>query len=157
MYPEWQYSDLTSSIDTRATSHSAPLSGPHLTPEILHLLSRSQQLFKTLFMEGRRQPFTADLEKAEQAVKPLLSFIAVSMLVFGGFTRVALINLLASLCFELAQGCSVDKLYCKRLSCRQLRTICVTVKQSALLHWCKCIHLDFPGTVVLEHTLSLTS
>lgn len=95
-------------------------------------------------------------ESRAGSVKPLLSFIAVSMLVFGGFTRVALINLLASLCFELAQGCSVDKLYCKRLSCR-LSTICVTVKQSALLHWCKRIHPDFLGTVVLEHTLSLTS
>lgn len=89
---------------------------------------------------------------------PLKLYSSKHVGVWGVYTSgVALINLLASLCFELAQGCSVDKLYCKRLSCRQLSTICVTVKQSALLHWCKCIHLDFPGTVVLEHTLSLTS
>lgn len=45
--------------------------------------------------------------------KPRLSLIAVSVLVLGSFARAALINLLASLCFELAQGCSADKLFCE--------------------------------------------
>lgn len=57
------YSDSTSSIGTRATCCSAPLSGTHLTLELLHLLSRFQHLFKTLFMECHWRPFLWLLEQ----------------------------------------------------------------------------------------------
>lgn len=95
------------------------------------------------------------------AVQPLLSFIVVSVLAFHEWPS------LTSLCFELAQGCSTDKLYYDLLKYLILTTLalaacnhlCVyTVKQSThvntsifFMHICKCINA-FSSPTYLTHT-----